>query len=115
MKYQSSVIEQALSLAEAGTPAIEICELIGVSDTAFYSWREKFSGLNAAGIDLYRRLEKENRDLTRTVDQLKLDKSLLQDVIDELLDRELRLKQVEYLMAKQPITKQRARNLLLLK
>jgi putative transposase len=115
MQFSSSVIEHTLHLSECGRTVSEICKITGVSDTTFYNWREKFNGLNAVGIDLYLQMEKENRDLNRKVEQLLLDKVALQCVIDKNLDKNTKKQQVEYLLTKQPITKQRAQCLLLLK
>jgi putative transposase len=115
MQFSSSVIEHTLYLSECGRTVSEICKITGVSDTTFYNWKEKFNGLNAAGIDLYLHMEKENRELNRKIGLLLLDKAALQCVINKNLDKNEKKQQIEYLLTKQPITKQRAQCLLLLK
>lgn len=112
MKYSSSVIEQALFLSGCGVSVARICELLAVSDTTFYNWKTKFSGLNAAGIELQCQLEKELKALSRQVEQLALDKSVLQSVIEANMDASVKRKQLDPLLKRQPITEQRALKLL---
>lgn len=115
MKYSSFVIEHALFMADCGMSVSDICSCLKISDTTFYNWKTKFHGLNAAGIDLFLQLEQEKRVLKRQVEKLRLDKQALQSLVTETYSDVPKQDLVQTLWATQPITKQRARTLLLVK
>ena len=92
-------------LSDSGKSAAEICDRLGVTDTTFYNWKQKFQGLNAAGIDRLRRLEKENRTLKRKLNRLCVDRQVL---ADSRLDIQTREQYIALALAKHPITRTRA-------
>ena len=74
-------IVRARRQAEAGTPAVEGCRRLGVSEQTFYRRKRKFAGLGIAELRRLRQLEDENRRLKQLVADLSLDKHMLQEVV----------------------------------
>ena len=60
-------ILQALRQGEAGTPVVEICRKLGVTEQTFYRWRRKFGGLEASEVREPKQLRDENRRLKQLV------------------------------------------------
>ena len=71
----------ALRQAEAGTPVVEICRKLGVTEQTFYRGKKKFAGIGVAELARLRQLEDENKKLKSLVAGLTLDKHLLQEVL----------------------------------
>ena len=71
----------ALRQAEAGTPVIDVCRGLGISEATFYIWKKKYGDLGASEVRRLRQLEEENSRLKRVVADLTLDKNILQEVI----------------------------------
>lgn len=80
-KFTEEQIVQTLRLAESGTPAVELCRKMGISEQTFYTWKRKFAGLGVAELRRLKQLEEENRKLKQLVADLTLDKTMLQDVL----------------------------------
>jgi len=70
-KYQ---IVQALQQVKAGTPAVQICRKLGITQTTFYRWRNKYDGVVAGGSREVRELRDENQKLKQIVTDLMLEK-----------------------------------------
>ena len=71
----------ALRQAEAGTPVIDVCRGLGISEATFYIWKKKYGDLGVSEVRRLRQLEEENSRLKRVVADLTLDKNILQEVI----------------------------------
>ena len=84
-RYTDEQIAYALQQAESGTPIVEVCRKLGVSEATFYSWRRKFAGMGVAELRELRLLRHENRKLKQLVADLSLDKHMLQEVISRKL------------------------------
>ena len=73
-KFTEAQIVQALRQVKAGTPAVQLCRKLGITQTTFYRWRSKHGG----GIDNesreVRELRDENHKLKQIVANLLLDK-----------------------------------------
>jgi putative transposase len=80
-KFTEEQITFALRQAEAGTPVIEICRKMGVTEQSFYRWKRKYAGIGVAELRRLKELEKENTKLKQLVADLTLDKHLLQEVL----------------------------------
>jgi putative transposase len=83
--FSEEQIVYALRQAEAGTPVVEVCRKLGVTEQTFYRWRRKFAGLGIAELRRLRQLEDENRRLKQLVADLTLDRHMLQEVIQKKL------------------------------
>ncbi len=83
--FSEEQIVYALRQAEAGTPVVEVCRKLGVTEQTFYRWKRKFAGLGIAELRRLRQLEDENRRLKHLVADLTLDKHMLQEVIRKKL------------------------------
>ena len=79
--FSEEQIVAALRQAEGGTPVVEVCRRIGVTEQTFYRWKRKFAGLGIAELRRLRLPEDENRRLKQLVADLTLDRHMLQEVI----------------------------------
>ena len=70
-----------LRQAEAGTPVVEVCRKIGVTEQTYYRWKKKFAGMGVAELACLRQLEDENKKLKSLVADLTLDKHMLQEAL----------------------------------
>jgi putative transposase len=74
-------VVHALRQVDAGTPAVEVCRRLGVTEQTFYRWRRKFAGMGVAELRRLRQVEEENRKLKQLVADLTLDKHMLQEAL----------------------------------
>jgi len=44
-KFTEDQIVQALGQVKAGTPAVQVCRKLGITQTTFYRWRKKYEGV----------------------------------------------------------------------
>lgn len=73
-RFTEKEISAALAEVKAGTPAVQVCRRLGITQTTFYRWRRR-RGKSAAGEDREMRdLREENRKLKEIVTKLLLDK-----------------------------------------
>ena len=56
-KFTEEQIIQTLRLAESGTPAVELCRKMGISEQTFYTWKRKFAGLGVAELRRLKQLD----------------------------------------------------------
>ena len=80
-RYSEEQIAFALRQAETGTPIVEVCRKMGISEQAFFRWKKKFAGMGVAEVRRLKQLEEENRKLKSLVSDLSLDKAMLQDAL----------------------------------
>ena len=69
-----------LKESEAGMKTNELCRKHGVSETTFYKWKDKFSGMTVSDARRLRGLEDENRKLKHIVADLTLDVRALKEI-----------------------------------
>ena len=69
-----------LKESEAGMKTSELCRKHGVSETTFYKWKDKFSGMTVSDARRLRGLEDENRKLKHVVAELTLDVRALKEI-----------------------------------
>ncbi len=74
-------IAYALRLAESGTPVVDVCRQLGVSEATFYTWKKKYADFGVSELRKLKQLEDENARLRRVVADLTLDKQILQEVV----------------------------------
>jgi putative transposase len=80
-KFTNEQIVQALRQAESGTPVADICRKLQVTETTFYRWKKKFTGLDVSDLRELRQVREENRKLKGLVADLSLDKTILREAL----------------------------------
>jgi len=78
-RFSVEQIAMALRQAEAGTPVVEICRSMQVTEQTFYRWKKKYGSLGTPEIRELRQLRDENKKLKTLVADLTLDKHILQE------------------------------------
>jgi putative transposase len=73
-KFTRDQIVQALQQVKAGTPAVQVCRELGITETTFYRWRNKYDGVGVNESREVRELRDENQKLKQIVANLMLDK-----------------------------------------
>jgi putative transposase len=68
---------------ESGTPIVESCRKLQVTEQTFFRWRKKFGELRSPQIRELRQLRAANRKLKQLVAGLRLYKTILQDSLRE--------------------------------
>lgn len=81
--YTEEQIAFALQQAEHGTPVVEVCRKLGVTEQSFYRWKKKYGGMLPSDMKRLKQLEDENAKLKKLVADLSLDKAMLQDVLSK--------------------------------
>jgi len=66
--------------AESGTPVVEVCRKLGITEQTFYKWKRRVAGMGIGELTRLRQLEDENKKLKALVADLALDKHMLQEV-----------------------------------
>ena len=84
-RFTEEQIAFAIKQHELGTRVEQICRTMGISDSAFYKWRQKYAGLGPSELKKLKQLEEEKSKLKRLVADLSLDKAMLQDVLSKKL------------------------------
>ena len=80
-RFTEEQVVHALRQAEVGTPVVEVCRKLGITEQTFYRWRRKFAGMGVAELRRLRQVEEENRRLKQLVADLTLDKHMLQEAL----------------------------------
>ena len=78
-RYTEEQIAMALRQADSGTPVVEICRKLGVSEATFYRWKKRYGSLGVSELRELRQRREENRKLKGLVADLSLDKIILQE------------------------------------
>jgi putative transposase len=84
-KFSESQIVSILKEAEAGVPLTELSRKHGFSQSAFYKWKAKFSGMDASALKRLKGLEEENRRLKQMYADLSLEHQALKDILQKKL------------------------------
>ena len=73
-KFTEDQIVQALRQVKAGTPAVQVCRKLGITQTTFYRWRNKYDSDAVGELREVRELRDENQKLKQIVANLMLEK-----------------------------------------
>jgi putative transposase len=63
----------------------EICRQHGISQPTFFSWKKKYSGMDAGHLTRFKELEAENARLKRMFADVSLQRDALKDLIEKKL------------------------------
>jgi putative transposase len=80
-RFTEEQVALALRQAEAGTPVVEICRKLEITETTFYRWKKKFGGLGVPELRELRQLREENGRLKRLVADLSVDREVLREAL----------------------------------
>lgn len=72
-KFTEEEIMAALGEVRAGTPAVHVCRRLGITETTFYRWRNRYEVSAADDASEVRELRDENQKLRQIVANLVLD------------------------------------------
>ncbi len=73
-RFTEEQIVQALEKARNGTPALHVCRELGITQTTFYRWREKYGSASMNEARELHALRVENQQLRQIVSNLLLEK-----------------------------------------
>ena len=82
-KFNETQIIAILKQQESGMSVNDICREHGISQPTFYSWKKKYSGMDAAHIKRLKELEAENAKLKRMFADVSLQRDALKDLIEK--------------------------------
>jgi putative transposase len=82
-RFSEEKIVKILQEAESGVSVVDLCRKYGMSDAAFYTWRQKYGGLTVTDLKRLKSLEEENRKLKKIV----ADQALKIDAMEDLLTK----------------------------
>jgi putative transposase len=84
-RFTPHQIAALLKEFEAGKSAAEISREYGVSQAAFYKWRQRYGGMEARELKRLKSLEEENRRLKQMYAEQALDLKLAKEIIEKKL------------------------------
>ena len=73
-------LREADRLLGEGTPLVEVCKHLEVTEATYYRWRNQYGGMKADDAKRLKELEKENARLKRLVADQALDIDMLKEV-----------------------------------
>jgi putative transposase len=74
------LLGQADNLLANGGDVAAACRELGVSESTYYRWRERYGGMNVDDAKRLKELEKENATLKRLLADAELEKSALKEI-----------------------------------
>lgn len=75
-RFTREDIRQALARVREGTPAVDECRRLGVTETTFYRWRKAHEAGSVVEVREVTTLREENRKLKQIVADLLLGKEI---------------------------------------
>lgn len=84
-RFTEAQIVNILKEYEAGKQTKDICREYGIAVPTFYSWKQKYGGLDAQQLKELKALQEENARLKRMYADLSLDHRILKDIIEKKL------------------------------
>jgi putative transposase len=73
-KFTEDQIIEALQQVKDGAPAVQVCRKLGITQTTFYRWRERYGSVSVSESRELRDLREENQNLKQIVANLLLEK-----------------------------------------
>lgn len=84
-KFSETQIVNILKEAEAGIAVTELSRKHGFSQSAFYKWKAKYSGMDTSALRRMKELEEENRRLKQMYADLSLEHQALKEIVQKKL------------------------------
>jgi putative transposase len=78
-KFTEGQIVQAIRDVKGGTPAVEVCRKLGITQTTFYRWRTRYDGRAGSELAEVWKLRDENQRLKLLVANLLLERQAAVD------------------------------------
>ena len=82
-KYSETQIVQILRRYEKGEKVLDLCREYGFSQPTFYSWKQKYSGMDVSSLSRLKELEQENRRLKKMYADVSLQRDILKEVLEK--------------------------------
>jgi putative transposase len=82
-KFNETQIIAILKQQESGMSVNDICREHGISQPTFYSWKKKYSGMEASHLKRLKALELENLQLKKMFADVSLQRDALKDLIEK--------------------------------
>ena len=82
-RYSTEQIVAVIKQHELGTPAADIIRKLGIAEQIFYRWKCRYAGLEPSQARELNQLREENARLKKLMADLRLDKAMLSDVVQE--------------------------------
>ena len=73
-KFSEGQIVRALRQVKDGTPAAQVCRKLGITETTFFRWRNKYDSVALSELRDVRSLRDENQRLREIVANLLLER-----------------------------------------
>jgi putative transposase len=83
--FTESQIVAILKQQEKGMAVNAICRENGISQATFFTWKKKYSGMDASNLKKLKELEAENSRLKRMFADVSLQRDALKDLIEKKL------------------------------
>jgi putative transposase len=84
-RFTEVQIVKILKEYESGKSTKDICREYGIAAPTFYSWKQKYGGMDAQQLKELKALQEENMRLKRMYADLSLDHRILKDIIEKKL------------------------------
>ena len=84
-RFTESQIVGILKEIESGLGVESVCRSHGVSKQTYYTWKQKYGGLEISDVKRLKELEAENAKLKKMYAEMALDNHALKDVIAKKL------------------------------
>lgn len=84
-KFTEHQIISILKQQETGMKVADICREHGISDATFFSWKAKYSGMDASQLKRLKELEEENSRLKKMYAELSLVHHAFKDAVEKKL------------------------------
>lgn len=82
-RFTEAQIVKVLKEYESGKSTKDICREYGIAAPTFYSWKQKYGGMDAQQLKELKALQEENMRLKRMYADLSLDHRILKDIIEK--------------------------------
>lgn len=84
-KFTETQIVRTLKAVEAGRQVRDVCRELGISEPTYYTWKQRYGGMDASDVRRLKDLEQENGRLKKMYADLALENTALKDVIAKKL------------------------------